>query len=99
MASLRSVTAVVIVATAAGILALAFPAQAQRPLQGQPPQNARSAPRETIWSADESTWSGGSVGADYHFEIAGALWNPPPAISASRNFGIIETTIDFGSDL
>ena len=94
---------VVIVATTATILTLALPAAAQPtqgPLQGRPAEPTRTAPDETIWAANESVWAGGSVGEDYHLEITGGLWSPPPAISASsEQFGIAGTTIDFGSDL
>jgi hypothetical protein len=103
MTSQEWITHLIIVATTATIVGLAPPVSAQPsqgPLQGRPAEPARTPADEAIWAANESVWRGGSVGENYHLEIAGGLWNPTPAISASsEQFGIIGTTIDFGSDL
>lgn len=92
----------VVLTTTAGVLGLGLPVAAQPgqgPLQGRPIEPV-SSPNETIWAADNSVWSGPGIGEDFHLEVSGGLWNPSPTISASsEQFGIIGSTIDFGSDL
>ena len=101
MTPLRRLIRVVIVATTGSVLSLALPAAGQTS-QGplRPGEPTRAVPREAIWAVNESVWSGRAVGEDYHVQLTGGLWNPTPAISASsEQFGIVGTTIDFGSDL
>ena len=103
MASLRPVLAFVVLGTTASILGSAQPATAQLvpgPLQGRGTEPGPEPQGEAIWAANESVWSGPSVGEDFHIEVTGGLWDPVPAISASsEQFGINGTTIDFGRDL
>ena len=91
-----------IVLATTSLLGLARPVDAQSaqgPLQGRPVEPVQS-PNETIWDSDDSLWNGPGIGENYHLEVTGGLWNPTPSISASsEQFGIIGTTIDFGSDL
>ena len=103
MALLRPVLVIACIGTMASVLGTSLPATAQSghgPLQGQGAEPRPQPPGEAIWAANESVWSGPSVGEDFHIEVTGGLWDPVPAISASsEQFGIVGTTIDFRSDL
>ena len=103
MALVRPVSAIVVIGTIALVLgsertATAQPAQG--PLQGQGTVSQSPLRGEAIWAANESVWSGPSVGEDFHIEVTGGLWDPVPTMSASsEQFGIVGTRIDFGKDL
>ena len=76
--------------TLVAVLGMAHPAAAQTRPRGPigPP---------TFGVPDDASWA---IGEDYTLELTGGLWTPTPAIHASsEQFGIVGTTIDFGSDL